>query len=159
MVPFDPRAYEDEVVKPLRRRLPHLPADLLTRYAIDLDMDAGQLRERTAAVLRLWARIAQRAGQSGLVCAQFLREHDELTRIPAADLTDPRWWQRRERVRNRQLEPEIADLAALSCGPPRPRTARSATPTWTGPGRPPRCGSCRRSACPPRPGCAAGSTA
>ena len=113
MVPFDPRAYEDEVVKPLRRRLPHLPDDLLTRYAIDLDMDAGQLRERTAAVLRLWARIAQRAGQSGLVCAQFLREHDELTRSPAADLTDPRWWQQRERVRNRQLEPEIADLAAL----------------------------------------------
>ena len=113
MVPFDPRAYESEVVKPLRRRLPHLPDDLLSRYAVDLDMDAGQLRERTDAVVRLWARIAQRAGPSGLVCTQFLREHDDLTRAGGADLTDPGWWRRRQRNRHRQLEPDIADLAAL----------------------------------------------
>ncbi len=113
MTPFDPRTYEDEVIKPLRRRLPHLPDDLLTRYAVDPDMDAGRLRERTDAVVRLWAKIAQRAGQSGLVCAQLLREHDELTRSRGVDLTDPHWWQRREQERHRQLGPEIAALAAL----------------------------------------------
>jgi hypothetical protein len=113
MTPFDPRAYEDEVIKPLRRRLPHLPDDLLARYAVDLAMDAQQLRERTEAVVRLWAKIAQRAGQSGLVCTQFLREHDELIRAGTTELIDPGWWRRREQARNRELAPEIADLAAL----------------------------------------------
>ncbi len=166
MPPFDPRAYEDEVIKPLRRRLPHLPDDLLTRYAVDPTMDAGQLRERTEAVVRLWAKIAQRAGPSGLVCTQFLRDHDELVRAGTAELTDPGWWRRREQARTRELAPDIADLAALlaaghgelgvitdgsAARRGRRATATSATPIWSRPGPRPGCDWSSRSRCRPRP--------
>jgi len=107
---FDPRSYEDQVLKPLRRRLPHLPDDLLARYVVDLTMDAAALRERINDVVRLWNKTAMKAGGLGLVCQQFLREHKELK---SADLADPQWWQDRERARHQQLGSEIADLAAL----------------------------------------------
>ncbi len=112
MAGFDPRAYEDQVLKPLRRRLPHLPDDLLTRYAVDVTMDSAALRERTDSVVRLWNKAAMKAGPTGLVCQQLLREHEELKRSGSADLTNPRWWRAWERSRHQQLGSEIADLVA-----------------------------------------------
>jgi len=44
---FDPPSYEDQMLKPLRRQLPHLPDDLLTRYAVELTIDPTAL-SRTA---------------------------------------------------------------------------------------------------------------
>jgi hypothetical protein len=110
---FDPRAYEDQVLKPLRRRLPHLPDDLLTRYAVELTMDSAALRERIGSVVRLWNKAAMKAGPTGLVCQQLLREHEELERRTSVDLTSPRWWQTWEKTRHQQLGSQIADLAGL----------------------------------------------
>ncbi len=116
MAGFDPRVYEDQVLKPLRRRLPHLPDDLLTRYAVDVTMDSAALRERTDSVVRLWNKAAMKAGPTGLVCQQLLREHEELKRSGSADLTSPQWWQAWEQAHHQQLGPEIADLVALLRG-------------------------------------------
>jgi hypothetical protein len=110
---FDPRAYEDQVLKPLRKRLPHLPDDLLTRYAVDLTMDSATLRGRIDSVVRLWNKAAMKAGPTGLVCQQLLREHHELQRSGSADLTSPHWWQAREAVRHQRLGPDVEDLAAV----------------------------------------------
>lgn len=66
MVGFDPRAYEAQVLKPLRKRLPHLPDELLTRYAVDLTMDSAALRGRIDSVVRLWNKAAMKAGPTGL---------------------------------------------------------------------------------------------
>jgi hypothetical protein len=108
---FDPRVYEDQVLKPLRRRLPSLPDDLRTRYAIEMTMDSAALRERIASVVRLWNKAAMKAGPTGLVCQQLLREHAELGRT--AELSNPQWWQNWARTRHQQLDSEITDLAAL----------------------------------------------
>ncbi len=117
MAGFDPRSYEDQVLKPLRRRLPHLPEDLLTRYAVELTMDPTALRERIASVVRLWNKAALKAGPTGLVCQQLLREHDELERSGGAGggspLSNPQWWQRWAATRHQQLDSDIAELAAL----------------------------------------------
>jgi hypothetical protein len=113
VVGFDPRAYEDQVLKPLRKRLPHLPDDLLTRYAVDLTMDSAALRGRIDSVVRLWNKAAMKAGPTGLVCQQLLRKHAELQCGGSADLMSPRWWQAREAVRHEQLGSDILDLAAL----------------------------------------------
>ena len=59
---FDPKAYEDGVLKPLRPRMPNLPDDLLTRYAVEPGMDAAALRERVETVVRLWNKHAMRTG-------------------------------------------------------------------------------------------------
>ncbi len=116
MAGFDPRAYEDQVLKPLRRRLPHLPDDLLTRYAVDVTMNSAALRERTDSVVRLWNKAAMKAGPTGLVCQQLIREHEELKGSRSADLTNPQWWQAWEKARRQQLGSEIADLVALLSG-------------------------------------------
>ncbi|HWR47652.1 MAG TPA: hypothetical protein VN327_08595, partial [Pseudonocardiaceae bacterium] len=113
MAGFDPRAYEDQVLKPLRRRLPHLPDDLLTRYAVERTMDRAALRERTESVVRLWNKAAMKAGPTGLVCQQLLREHEELTRSVSVDLTSPQWWRAWEKTHHHQLGSQIADLAEL----------------------------------------------
>ncbi len=113
MVGFDPRAYEDHVLKPLRKRLPHLPDDLLTRYAVDLTMDSAALRGRIDSVVRLWNKAAMKAGPTGLVCQQLLRKHEELLCGGSTDLTSPRWWQARESVRHEQLGSDLDNLAAL----------------------------------------------
>ncbi len=113
MTGFNPRAYEDQVLKPLRRRLPHLPDDLLTRYAVDMTMNSAALRERTDSVVRLWNKAALKAGPTGLVCQQLLREHEELKRSGSADLTDPQWWRAWEQARHQQLGSDITDVVAL----------------------------------------------
>jgi hypothetical protein len=110
---FDSRSYEDQVLKPLRRRLPHLPDDLLTRYAVELTMDPTALHERIASVVRLWNKAALKAGPTGLVCQQLLREHDELERSAGTGLRNPQWWQSWARTRHQQLHSDIAELAAL----------------------------------------------
>lgn len=112
MAGFDPRAYEDQVLKPLRRRLPHLPDDLLTRYAVDTRMDSTALSERIASVVRLWNKAAMQAGPTGLVCQQLLREHDEFERN-GAGLCNPQWWQSWVRARYQQLDSDVTELAAL----------------------------------------------
>jgi hypothetical protein len=110
---FNPRVYEDQVLKPLRRRLPHLPDDLLTRYSVDMTMNSAALRERIDSVVRLWNKAALKAGPTGLVCQQLLREHEEFQRSASADFTDPQWWRAWARARHQQLGADITDVVAL----------------------------------------------
>jgi len=111
MPDFDPRAYEDEVLKPLRRRMPHLPDDLLTRYAVDPTMNAAALRERIDSVVRLWNKQAMRAGPLGLVSQQLIREHEEL--LASKDPTTPEFWRTWGAERGRTLGSAIDDVASL----------------------------------------------
>lgn len=112
MAAFDPSAYTDQVLKPLRKQLPHLPGDLLTRYAVDLTMSADELHERIDAVVRVWNKAAMRAGSVGMVCKQLQAAHAELETDPKVRLTDPAYWQEREKARHQQLGSAIAELAA-----------------------------------------------
>ena len=61
MAAFDPKAYEEKVVKPLRRRRPTdpLPDDVVTRYAIDLAMSDADVARRVAEVRSCWNKGAQ----------------------------------------------------------------------------------------------------
>jgi len=108
---FDPRAYEDEVLKPLRRHLPHLPDDLLNRYAVDVTMDASALRERIDTVVRLWNKQAMRAGPLGLVSQQLIREHEEL--LASHDPATPEFWRAWRAERSRKLGSAIDEVASL----------------------------------------------
>lgn len=110
MPDFDPRAYEDHVLKPLRSRMPHLPDDLLQRYAVDLAMDDAALAERIDSVVRLWNKKAMRAGPLGLVCQQLIREHEALA---SGNMTTVQWWQQWSAARTEQLGSAIEDLTAV----------------------------------------------
>jgi hypothetical protein len=112
MASFDLKAYEDEVLKPLRKRLPHLPDDLLTRYAVRLDMTETELRERVKAVVAHWNKVAMRAGSLALVCQHLQRAHEQHLKDDPEAFVSPAWWKDKDKARHQELGPEIADLAA-----------------------------------------------
>jgi hypothetical protein len=107
---FDSKAYLDQVLKPLRRRRSNLPDDLMTRYAIDLGMDAAALRERVGAVVSLWSTLSRRASADGQLCKSLLSKHDELK--AQNDLASPAFWKQWQAARSTQLGSKITDLAA-----------------------------------------------
>lgn len=107
---FDPKAYEEQVVKPLRRRRGPLPDDLVHRYAVDLAMDPAALEQRVKAVVQVWNGLARQSTPVGLLCTQLIREHDKLRRTH--DLADPRFWRDHQAKRSTQLGSTITDLAA-----------------------------------------------
>jgi hypothetical protein len=108
---FDPKVYEDGVLKPLRRRMPNLPDDLLTRYAVDPAMDPVALRERVETVVRLWNKHAMRAGPLGLVCKQLVREHKELQ--STGDPTSPEFWVQWSAAHDGRVGSQIDEVVAL----------------------------------------------
>jgi hypothetical protein len=115
MIPFDPRAYEDAVVKPLRRQWSggELPDDLLSRYAIELTMSDTQVAERLVQVRAHWNRSAQSAGKGAWVKSvyrAFLRADEELRRNGAA-LDRIEWWRQYDRARAGARQGQIAELA------------------------------------------------
>lgn len=113
MPDFDPRAYEDEVLKPLRRhRTGRLPDDLLVRYAVDPAMGAPAMRDRIDMVVRLWNKQAMRAGSLGLVCKQLAREHDALT-AEGHDLATPAFWVQWVTERVSRLGAQVDELVDL----------------------------------------------
>lgn len=107
---FDAKAYEDQVIKPLRNRRGKLPDDLLVRYAVDLGMDPAALEARVKSVVQVWNTLARQGTPAGLVCKQLIREHDKLVRT--AELTDPAFWKDRQAAHTVQLGSEITDLVA-----------------------------------------------
>ena len=116
---FDLKAYEDEVLKPLRRRMPHLPDDLLARYAVEPGLDPAAVAERVETVVRLWTKHARRAGPLGLVCQQLGREHRELLDA-GDDPRTPQFWTRWTADRERRvggLIDEVVDLLRAGFGP------------------------------------------
>ena len=111
MAVFDVKAYEDGVLKPLRPKMPNLPDDLPTRYAVQPDMDAAALQERVDAVLRLWNKHAMRSGPMGQVCKLLANKHKELEDA-GSDPRAPQFWTEWRAVRERRVGGQIDVVVA-----------------------------------------------
>ena len=96
MAPFDPKAYEEAVVKPLKRRAAGaLPDDLVTRYAIDLAMADPDVARRLTEIRSHWNKGAQAQNKPlsvKSVYKAFLRADEALQREHGADLGRADWW-------------------------------------------------------------------
>jgi actin-like ATPase involved in cell morphogenesis len=108
---FDVKAYEDGVLKPLRPKVPNLPDDLLTRYAVQPGMDPAALRERVDAVLMLWNKHAMRSGPLGLVCKLLVKEHKELE-AGGSDPRTPQFWTQWTAAREQRVGGQIDEVVA-----------------------------------------------
>ena len=117
---LDPKAYEREVVAPLRSSRGVIPDDLVTRYAVELSMTAGELRQRVGEVVALWHAKADGPGPIAVVYRAFAQAHQDLLRDRDVRLEDPPWWQERARQRaadsTREMS-ELAEEARLAYGP------------------------------------------
>jgi hypothetical protein len=115
MARFDPKAYEEAVVKPLRRWSGReLPDDLVGRYAIDLTMSDAELAARLGEVRSQWHKGAQSTGKPASVRSvykAFLRADEELRRTHGEQMTKLAWWQRHTRARADARRPQITELA------------------------------------------------
>jgi hypothetical protein len=114
MSAFDPKSYEDTVVKPLRRWSGRLPDDLVSRYAIELTMSDAELKARLGEVRAQWHKGAQSTGRAASVRSlykAFLREDDELKRANGDRLDRISWWREHERVRAAARQGQVKELA------------------------------------------------
>ncbi|GLZ42331.1 hypothetical protein [Actinokineospora sp. NBRC 105648] len=112
---FDPRAYEDAVVKPLRRwSSRELPDDLVTRYAVEPGMTDAQLANRLVEVRALWNKGATSTGKAAAIRGiykAFLTADVELKAREGADLDTAAWWRRFAARRASSRQGEVDDLA------------------------------------------------
>lgn len=112
---FDPKAYEADVVKPLRRWTGReLPDDLVSRYAIDLGMSDSDLVARLAEVRSHWNKSAQSTGKSAItqnLYKAFLRADEELKRAHGGELNKIAWWRQHQQTRAGARQGEIDELA------------------------------------------------
>ena len=111
MAGFDVKAYEDGVLKPLRPKVPNLPDDLPTRYAVQPGMDPAALSERVDAVLMLWNKHAMRSGPMGQVCKLLAKEHKELE-AAGSDPRTPQFWKEWTAARERRVGGQIDEVVA-----------------------------------------------
>ncbi|HEX5403896.1 MAG TPA: hypothetical protein VFX16_16540 [Pseudonocardiaceae bacterium] len=115
MARFDPKSYEDTVVKPLRRWSGReLPDDLVTRYAVELTMSDADVTERLGEVRAQWHKGAQSTGKAASVRGIYkamLRADEELRARHGARLDHISWWREHERNRAGARQGQIADLA------------------------------------------------
>ncbi len=107
---LDHAAYERDIVRPLRGAHHALPGDLVTRYAVDLDMTADELHERVADVAAVWNNKARGSGTVAAVYAAFQQAHDDLLREPGVRLDDPDWWRGHAAKWGAFVESEISVL-------------------------------------------------
>lgn len=110
MTTFDPKAYEEDVLRPLRRSMPNLPDDLVGRYAVESDMDDAAVRSRVESVVRLWNKHALKSGHIGMLAQQLLREHEELI-ASGKPLTTAGYWQGQSADRERRLGGAVTEVA------------------------------------------------
>lgn len=111
MPTFDISAYEKRVLRTLSRRMPYLPRDLATRYAIESNMQADELRDRIGTVVRLWNKRALNQGPVGLVARRLINEHDRLLGS-GAELTSPAFWSTWTGLHRRKVDQEVKEFAA-----------------------------------------------
>jgi hypothetical protein len=115
MTPFDPRAYEAAVVKPLRRWSGgKLPDDVVSRYAIDLSMSDEQVVQRLTQVRSHWIKSATSTGKGESVknvYKAFLRADEELLKTDGTAMRRIQWWRDRDKARASARHGEIAELA------------------------------------------------
>ncbi|MDA3627830.1 hypothetical protein OU415_20510 [Saccharopolyspora sp. WRP15-2] len=116
MLVFDPKAYEREVVRPLRGRSGRLPDDLLTRYAIGADFSDADLVQRLSQVRSHWNKSAQSTAKSSFttsVYKAFLREDEELRREHGAAMERMSWWRARDDDRAAAGRAQIDELVQM----------------------------------------------
>ncbi|MFC5064114.1 hypothetical protein [Actinomycetospora atypica] len=112
MTAFDQRAYENEVVRPLRNQVGDLPDDLLARYAVDPASSRDELERRLREVRAYWNNKARSASTVGQVCAAFLRADENLRATHGETaMLDPGWWRRQQSERARARPAAIATLS------------------------------------------------
>lgn len=114
MTPFDPKAYEEAVVKPLRRWSGgKLPEDVVPRYAIDLSMSDEQVVQRLAQVRSHWNKSATSTGKGESVknvYKAFLRADEKLRQTDGDAMRRIQWWRDRDKARSGARQGEIAEL-------------------------------------------------
>ncbi|MER7015932.1 hypothetical protein ABT324_31235 [Saccharopolyspora sp. NPDC000359] len=116
MEPFDPKAYERAVVRPLRGRGGRLPDDLLTRYALRPDFSDADLAQRLAQVRSHWHKSAQSTAKSSFttsVYKAFLRADEELSREHGEAMARMSWWRARHDDRAAAGRAQIDELAQM----------------------------------------------
>ena len=116
MTPFDHKAYEQAVVRPLRGRSGRLPDDVVTRYAIELTMSDAEVANRLAEVRSHWHKSANSTAKHAsyrTVYKAFLRADEELQRTHGAKLAQVSWWQSYANERTDSRRGEIAELAQM----------------------------------------------
>ncbi|WP_424187972.1 PspA/IM30 family protein [Actinokineospora sp. G85] len=115
MAPFDVKAYETDVVKPLRRWSGRdLPDDLVTRYAVDLSMSDVELAARLAEVRSHWNKGANSPGKAAAIRSiykAFLAADTELKAENSADMNDIQWWRSRAKARAGTQQVHVEALA------------------------------------------------
>jgi hypothetical protein len=115
-VPFVPKDYEQQVVRPLRGRSGRLPDDVVTRYAIELTMSDAEVADRLAEVRSHWHKSANSTAKHASyrsVYKAFLRADEELQRTHGAKLAQVSWWRSYANQRSDSRKGEIAELAQM----------------------------------------------
>jgi hypothetical protein len=116
MQPFDPKAYEREVVRPLRGRSGRLPDDLLTRYAIEPSFSDAELGQRLTQIRSHWNKSAQSTAKSSFttsVYKAFLREDEELRRAHGNAMSTMSWWRARQNDRAGATKEQVDELVRM----------------------------------------------
>lgn len=110
--PFDPKAYEQAVVKPLRGWSGReLPDDLVARYAIDLGMSDQEVERRLREVRSRWNKGLSSAGFSQKVYRAFLKADEKLQQEHGAKFSRIEWWQTYAAGRQGANQEQVDDLA------------------------------------------------
>ncbi|GLY38263.1 hypothetical protein Amsp01_042870 [Amycolatopsis sp. NBRC 101858] len=110
--PFDPKAYEQTVVKPLRGWAGReLPDDLLARYAIDLGMSDHEVERRLREVRSRWNKGLTSPGFAQRVYRAFLRADEALQQEHGGELARIIWWREYAADRKGANRQRIDDLA------------------------------------------------
>jgi hypothetical protein len=115
MAPFDHKAYEQQIVRPLRGRAGRLPDDLVPRYAIELTMSDAEVATRLAEVRSHWHKSATSTAKHASyksVYKAFLRE-DERLRQKGEVLPHLSWWREHAAQRAGSRKGEIGELAQM----------------------------------------------
>lgn len=114
MTAFDPKDYEQRVVRPLRGRKP--PDDLLTRYEVHLGLSDAEVAARVAEVRSHWNKAANSTAKSQFlrsVYNAFLREDEQLHAEHGDEMLQISWWRQREAARTRDRKRQVDELVAL----------------------------------------------
>lgn len=114
MAALDAKAYEEAVVKPLKRRSAGaLPDDLVTRYAVELTMADADVVRRLAEVRSHWNKGANAQNKPASVRSvykAFLRADEALRKQHGSALERVDWWREHDRSRAGERQGRITEL-------------------------------------------------
>ncbi|GAA2806601.1 hypothetical protein [Saccharopolyspora taberi] len=113
---FDPKDYEQKVVRPLRGRSGRLPDDLVARYALRLDFADADVAQRVGEIRSHWNKSAQSTAKSSFVRSvykAFLREDEELRRRHGDDMLRISWWRDHDAARTGSRNQHVDELVTM----------------------------------------------